>query len=276
MTDQPSYKSTERLTFHYGVDPGVEPVVACVATLNGVYISHAVASVRGLQGLLKTGGVSVAADEVCSAFAEIGRTLHKATAMSMGAHPTSLRQGSVCFAVEDVALSVRPGQTPQSAVKLGVAHTLCVVSAEACLNAMRGLSGVNPGGRTDREVGAPVFELAEPRPQVWRAFYALGLSEKPAKAASVDMAGRVLRDLQDLSVQQVLKGDLDCLIGGGQVQSRADIALLSISDGETRTRFEQLANHNAADAFLMAARDMLILQHGWDFYRPLAAKANVS
>eukprot|EP00752_Nemacystus_decipiens_P019180 g17236.t1 len=146
-------------------------------------------------------------------------------------------QLSVCFAIEDVAMQHRSGQNPASSLKL--THAFCTLAAAATVFR----------SECARTPDASDILIDFPRPQAWQAFYALGMSGEPIKQASVAMAKRVMEDINGLPLSSEVFAEMATDLSG-------------------------LNNHNCADSFLIAMRDVFMRLYGWTFYKPLADGAS--
>lgn len=217
-----------------GIDPGVEPHLAAVLTqgdriagghTHRVLVDHD-------DGLLGH-PFNITAVLVMNA---IGQAVTVCMNHFVDEKPGA-SQLTISIAIEDVAMQHRMGQSPAASLKL--THAFCVVSAAATLYRQKA------GFWEDcRDV-----QIDFPRPQTWQAFYALGLSDKTTKEASVEMARRVVKDHKHLADERACFPEM-------------------LADPDA------LRDHNRCDALLIAFRDYFTRQLGWSFYKPLSQGAN--
>lgn len=271
MSKAPHNKHSDRITFHMGVDPGQWPALCTLITLNGVFLGCSGGGLidekkdgrQSSEGLAQIGHPE-AVLSVMNMLGTAGKETQIAIASAMHGHPTFAAKPALSIVTENTALSVRPNQKPQDAVKLALAYGACVAASMLFMQFWNDDLGSEEHGK--------LASMGTASPKDWRAFYALGLSNEPTKKASVTMAFDVYDELSRSAVEQVGEGALDCLLEGTTLE-RDD---LNLTAGITPQFEQRLNDHNFADAFLIAARDFFISQHGWDFYRPLAKSASVN
>ena len=266
---EPQFLSPENLTFHVGIDPGVAPAFVVLATIDGVPVGFASAKLNSANPIVASmpNGFMGAADVMVEAVSEVSLRLHASFARALNYHPVCMDKPRISFVVEDVAASVRPGQRPQDAAKLTFACCAAAAAAE------RIATGWIASLRDLSDDGASLTRSNMVRPQEWRAFFAMSLSEEvDTKKASVTTALEVFDRLVRLADEQKARTPLARLAAILDVPHEKLCASFVETD---RTLRDQLSeNHNVADAFLMAAHDFLARQHGWTFYRPRKTSLN--
>jgi hypothetical protein len=254
-----SSRPTDRLEIYVGIDPGVTPAVTMLATYSGTLLASCFVKLSD-ETKLNSMPVSEAISSMASMM--VGNMRHLCEDLASSApdewQDMILGPSDVHFCVEDVAGSVRPGQSPSSTAALASAHAICVGACHQVGTLLKSVAQIS-------DLRAPNVRLEEVKPQAWRAYFAMndvdGSGDKTTKQVSSATAQTVERLLDDLSMEIVKNGALSDKIGEFEGTSAA----ADQSD---------FSDHNMADAYLLAAYGMANHQYDWKFFKPLATQGH--
>lgn len=145
--------------------------------------------------------------------------------------------------VENTARSMRPGQNPSAAITLCEAYHVFMAAGLAAQANLRLVSD-----------GRVTLGVDDSLPQEWRSYFAmnqLGADAKNTKAVSIETAGLVQTLLHQQALSVVEAGHLDEFVSLAPDETIEGFKQ-NLVDGINEA--EPFTGHNAADAFLLAAR----------------------